>query len=71
LRAYKEQGFTKDGTPMYFTRENITDKLGGVDLQQKADHFEKLSQMYTKDQVSVVCKFICGTGNIRLKYCKS
>jgi hypothetical protein len=51
LKAYKQEAFTKDGTPLYFTKENITEKYGGVDLKQKADHFERLSQMYTKEQV--------------------
>ncbi|KAI6185051.1 hypothetical protein M3Y97_00663100 [Aphelenchoides bicaudatus] len=51
LKAYKKEGFTKDGTPLYFTRENITDDLGGSELKQKADHFEQLSRMYTKEQL--------------------
>lgn len=62
LRKFKQNGsfafdpkvmVDKNGVPLYFTKENVT-KIGGTFEKRKAETFEALQKMYTKDQVNLI-----------------
>lgn len=41
---------TDDGNPLYFTKENVTD-LYGKKAEDTVDHWDKLHNMFSSEQV--------------------
>lgn len=50
LKSYKEKNRAKDGTPLYFMKENVTKMFGDFETS-KIDVFEQLQESLTKEQV--------------------
>lgn len=48
----------KNGVPLYFTKENAT-KIGGEFEKRKAETFETLQKMYSKEQVGFIAHRGC------------
>lgn len=52
IKSYKEKARAKDGTPLYFSKKNVT-KMFGKFEKRKVQTFEILQQTLTKDQVKI------------------
>uniref|UniRef100_A0A915DNK9 Uncharacterized protein n=1 Tax=Ditylenchus dipsaci TaxID=166011 RepID=A0A915DNK9_9BILA len=55
VTRYKKESVGKDGTSLYFTKENVTEMYGNFE-ERKIDLFEKLCQNFSKDQVKEMNK---------------
>lgn len=50
VKNYKEKNRAKDGTPLYFTKENVTKMFGDFETR-KVEIFEVFQESLTKEQV--------------------
>lgn len=50
VKTYKERNRAKDGTPLYFMKENVTKMFGDFETR-KIEVFEHLQETLTKEQV--------------------
>jgi hypothetical protein len=57
LQRYKDEAYTKDGQPLYFTRDNVT-RIYGKFGERRIDHWMDLQRTLTAEQVSGYLKFM-------------
>lgn len=50
IERYKREFRAPNGTPLYLTKQNVTERFGEFE-RRKIETFEKLEATYTKEQV--------------------